>query len=307
MAAPRRLPTGRRQAGAAAAASASVELLRRAASCAPPARRRRRARRSGPSRSRLCPLDCSTTDSVRAGSRPRPAASDIASAAPARLIAASRLLTSFVRAPSPMPVPTRKTPAASVRSRGCQRSKTASAHATIRLIVPARARAGPPDIGASIVTMPRSAKRAAQSSTSAAAIVGAQHDGRAGAVAAQAARPPASNSTARVCAASTTATITRRARREPGRLVDGTRAGGDRAGDVRAGAVSHTATGRPLSSSRSAIAPPMLPTPMNPITMGAARTSSAAPDSPGPAGGFSRWTSAGPGPGLATPWRCRRS
>ena len=96
----------------------------------------------------------------------------IASAAPARLIAASRLLTSFARAPSPGLLPMRNTGSASDSSRPRWRSNTASAQATIRLIVPARARVGPPDIGASMASMPAAARRAAIASVLAGAIVG---------------------------------------------------------------------------------------------------------------------------------------
>ena len=61
----------------------------------------------------LCPLERSMTSSVRAGSRPTRSASASASAAPARLIGASRLLTSLVRAPSPARSPSRNTGSAS--------------------------------------------------------------------------------------------------------------------------------------------------------------------------------------------------
>ncbi len=151
---------------------ARPESLASSAMCACTAGSAASARRSRSLPIQLCPLDASITASVAAGSSPRCCASASASAAPARLMAASRLLTSLVRAPSPGVVPMRNSRVDRSRSSGCQCSKTASAQATIRLIVPSRARGGPPDIGASMQSMPWTAQPAAQSSTVCGASVG---------------------------------------------------------------------------------------------------------------------------------------
>ena len=137
-----------------------------------------------------------------ARSSPRRCASASASAAPARLMPASRLLTSLVRAPSPG--------AADAEHLGAQRLdqralalEDASSQATIRLMVPSRARAGPPDIGASMAAMPRSARRCANRFD----VLRARSSGTAAPPGpARSARPRRHrpNSTSSVCAASTT-------------------------------------------------------------------------------------------------------
>ena len=77
-----------------------------------------------------------------------------ASAAAARWMPASRLLTSLALAASPTVALTTKRLAARSASSGCHGASVASGAASIMLMVPARARAGPPEIGPSIVESP---------------------------------------------------------------------------------------------------------------------------------------------------------
>ena len=101
------------------------------------------------------------TDNVALGSRPRRSANAIASAAPTKLTAASKLFTSLVRAPSPARVPTRNTFWLKASSRFWLRAHSTSEQATIKLMLPSWARKGPPDMGASMQPMPSSASRSA--------------------------------------------------------------------------------------------------------------------------------------------------
>ena len=128
-----------------------------AASCARAAPDRRPARGAGGRcRSSSAPLDCSITSSVRRASSPARSASASASAAPARLTAASRLLTSLVRAPSPTRRPMRNTGddqrVAAGRCMALEHGIVARPPSGSSC--PSRARAGPPDIGASMQSTP---------------------------------------------------------------------------------------------------------------------------------------------------------
>ena len=212
----------------------------------------------------LCPLERSMTASVRAGSRPTRSASASASAAPARLIAASRLLTSLVRAPSPARSPRRNTGSASVAEqrgvaledrvaagdhqahRSGARPRRAARHRRLdpvdaerveargdRLDALRRDRRAEHDAGA----RRRGARRRRRRRT--APPRSARRRRRRRSPPRSAARaPPASR---------------RRARRRA------------RASASRSARTSRTATAWPRSSRRSAIARPMLPTPTTPM------------------------------------------
>ena len=119
------------------------------------------------------------------------------------------------------------------------RSKTSSAQATIKLMLPSRARAGPPDIGASMQSMPRASSRT-RSSRCSPARRRAEHDA---APACEADTTPQSpKSTASVCAASTTATITTPEPRANAAGVAQTRAPCAPGHRARVGATSRTLT-----------------------------------------------------------------
>ena len=280
----------------AAIAIASAESLASSVVCARGARSpaSARGRRSPPIQ--LCALLASMTASVFAPSSPRRRASARASAAPARLMAASRLLTSLVRAPSPTRSPMRTRRCASVRSSASWRANTASAQATIRLIVPSSARAGPPLIGASITARPAACSRAAQRSTSSGAIVG--HSTTVAPARAPLAMPSAPKSTASVCAASTTATMTRSQARASAAGVAATWA--PAASASRSGRMSRTHTAWPVASRRRAMPSPMLPTPTTPIVAAASFMTASGR-------GCAQSTSGCPGPGPASPSPCRHS
>ena len=130
-------------------------------------------------------------------------------------------------------------------------------------MLPSRARAGPPDIGASMQPMPRSPRRAAIASVLAGPSVG-QRTTQAPAPRAPCTSPSSPNRTASHCAASTTATITTGCAAASAAGVACAAAPARTHSASRAGSMSRTPTVQPSSHRRSAIAPPMLPTPMKP-------------------------------------------
>ena len=140
--------------------------------CARGAKSLTKARRMRSLPIQLCPLDCSITDKVVSSDKPRCSDKAMISAAPTKLMPAKRLLTSLVRAPSPTRVPIRNTWLDKALRSFSWLTKTESSQATIKLIVPASARTGPPDMGASTVKTPWACRRAATVSTKSGAKVG---------------------------------------------------------------------------------------------------------------------------------------
>ena len=108
-----------------------------------------------------------TTSAVWRRSRPSFEAIAIASQPAARLAAASMLLTTFMREPSPARRLIRKHFAVVASMTARQPSNAVSLPAAIMLSVPAVARAGPPEIGASSMAIPSADNCPAMSSASA--------------------------------------------------------------------------------------------------------------------------------------------
>ncbi len=196
----------------------------------------------------LAPELAWTTSAACARSRPSSDAIAMASHPAARLAAASMLFTIFMREPSPALRLMRKHFEAMASITAALRSKAASLPDAIMLRVPERDRAGPPEIGASSISMPRAASAAANRSLSDGAIV--LHIMKVGA------RPACSSMTDCVCAASTT-TLTRISTSPASGL-----AFAPIASRSRWAAMSRTKTGKPLPSRVFAIPMPIAPTPM---------------------------------------------
>ena len=167
-------------------------------------------------------------------------------------------------------------------------------------MLPSRARTGPPDIGASTVSRPKGTSRRANASTSSGASVGHSMTtlpkGMAGA------SPCGPNSTASVCAASTTATT------QTTELIATTlgwtwpTAPNDAKACSRSGRTSQTRTGQPRASRRCAMAPPIWPTPTTLTGKGVTRSVMTAP-----VVWIWQSTSTCQVPIPRSPWPCRRS
>ena len=209
----------------------------------------------------LAPTTCSSL----AVSRPMRSARAKASAAAARLMPASRLLISLARAASPSRSPTWNIREARASSSGRSCSRISLLQATIMLMLPVRAREGPPEIGASMSCVPRSAMATPNRSTSAGPIV-LQIVIRLCA-SSEASRPPAPNSTVSICAASTTTMRIRSQAAPIAAALSWTVAPASAARLAAARSISRTWTMYPLASRLRAMPPPMFPAPMMPTPL----------------------------------------
>ena len=186
--------------------------------CARGARSPASARRRRSLPIQLWPLDCSITASVRAGSSPTPLGQRQRLGRAGQVDGGQQVVDELgARAVAGRARRRGTAGSASCREqRLAQRSKTASSQATIRLIVPSRARAGPPDIGASMQRQPARRRAAPRRARRRPARWSGTASPRRRAAAPRRRRrrrtaPP------RVCAASTTATISSVAARAPAR------------------------------------------------------------------------------------------